>query len=99
MRCNKCWEQHCEDGAAYPCEQCPEQYITDDRDRLALDVWKMLGSGERPALGILALKAIEESLPDLTPAEWLELMDRLALIDNLTTAHRAAREGDGRTDG
>ena len=93
MCCDKCWEQHCEDGGKYPCDECPEQYITDDRDRLALDVWELLGSGERPALGVLALKVIEASLPDLTPAEWLELMDRLALIDLLHSAHRTATEG------
>lgn len=53
----------------------------------------MLGSGERPALGILVLEVLRQQLPDLTPAEWLGLMDRLALIDRMLAAQNMQERG------
>jgi hypothetical protein len=44
-------------------------------------VWELLGSGQTPALGLLAFQVVREQLPDLTPGEWLQLLDRLAVID------------------
>ena len=46
-------------------------------------MWRLLGSGERPALGVLAIEVVRQQIPDLTPAEWLGLADRLALIDRM----------------
>jgi len=91
LSCDGCWEQHCRDGAPYPCLRCPDGYLRDP-DRLALSVWRLLGSGERPVLGILALEVLKQQLPDLAPAEWLGLLDRLALIDRILTEHDRSHE-------
>jgi hypothetical protein len=59
---------------------CPDRFLG-DADRLALRIWSLLGTGAR--LAPFALEVVRQQLPDFTPAEWLALADRLALIDGM----------------
>jgi hypothetical protein len=83
LACKTCWTHHLEDGAPYPCPECPEQLALDPADGLALDVWRLLAGLQRPAIADLAREIVRGQLADLTPGEWLGLLDRLALMDRM----------------
>lgn len=83
LKCSVCWTHHVRDGATYPCPECPEELALDPADRLALDVWRLLGDLQRPAVAALATTVVREQLADLTSGEWLALLDRLAVIEDL----------------